>query len=64
MILHLQKGFLIQICTDIIGMAKECLELIYSEVKEKSQRINMWKGSRKTKAGKIQDKYLKVSLMS
>jgi len=40
-------------------MRKECLELIYSEVKEKSQRMNMWKGSRKTNAGKIQDKYLK-----
>jgi len=44
-------------------MTKECLELIYSEVKEKSQRMNMWKGSRKTKAGKMQDKYLKVCLM-
>jgi len=43
-------------------MTKECLELIYSEVKEKSQRMNMWKGSPKTKAGKIQDKYLKVCL--
>ena len=43
-------------------MRKECLELIYSEVKEKSQRMNMWKGSRKTNAGKIQDKYLKVCL--
>jgi len=42
------------------GMTKECLELIYSEIKEKSQRMNMWKGSRKTKLGKIQDKYLKV----
>ena len=48
------------IFTDVVGMTKECLELIYSEVKEKSQRMNMWKGSRKTKAGKIQDKYLKV----
>ena len=41
-------------------MTKECLELIYSEIKEKSQRMNMWKGPRKTKSGKIQDKYLKV----
>lgn len=45
-------------------MTKECLELIFSQIKEKSQRMNMWKGSRKTKTGKIQDKYLKVSLMS
>ena len=44
-------------------MTKECLQLIYSEVKEKGQRITMWKGSRKTKAGKIQDKYLKVSVI-
>lgn len=43
-------------------MTKECLELIYSEVEEKSQRMNMWKGSQKTKSGKIQDKYLKVIL--
>ena len=28
-------------------MTKECLELIYSEMKEKSQRMNMWKGSGK-----------------
>ena len=46
--------------TDLIGMTKECFELIFSEIKEKSQRMNMWKGSRKTKSGKIQDKYLKV----
>ena len=43
-------------------MTKECLELIYSEIEEKSQRMNMWKGSRKTKSGKIQDKYLKVTV--
>lgn len=41
-------------------MTKECLELVYSEIEEKSQRMNMWKGSRKTKSGKIQEKYLKV----
>ena len=41
-------------------MTKECLEVIYSEVKEKSQRMNVWKGSRKTKTGKLQDKYIKV----
>ena len=38
--------------SDIAGMTKECLaclEVIYGEVKEKSQRMNMWKGSRKTK---------------
>lgn len=45
-------------------MTKECLEMIYSEVKDKSQRMNMWKGSQKTKAGKLKGKYLKVSLMS
>ena len=39
-------------------MTRECLELIYSEVEERSKRMNMWKGLRKTKAGKIQDKYL------
>ena len=49
--------------TDIAGMTKECLELIFSEVKEKSERMNMWKGSRKTKSGKIQDKYLKVIIV-
>ncbi|XP_068743955.1 uncharacterized protein [Montipora capricornis] len=38
------------------GMSKECLELIYGEVKEKSQRMNVWKGSRKTKTGKLQDR--------
>ena len=43
-------------------MTKECLELIYSEIKEKSQRMNMWKGPRKTKPGKIQGKYLKVTI--
>ncbi|XP_068760145.1 uncharacterized protein [Montipora capricornis] len=41
------------------GMSKECLELIYGEVKEKSQRMNVWKGSRKTKTGKLQDRYMK-----
>ena len=41
-------------------MSKECLELIYGEVKEKSQRMNVWKGSRKTKTGKVQDRYMKV----
>ena len=42
-------------------MTKECLELIYSEIKEKSERMNTWKGSTlKTKTGKIQEKYLKV----
>ena len=50
--------------TDITGMTKECLEPIYSEVEEKSQRMNMWKGSRKTKSGKLQDKYLKVCFIS
>ena len=55
------KSIFKYIFTDVVGMTKECLELIYSEVKEKSQRMNMWKGSRNTKAGKIQDKYLKVS---
>ena len=45
-------------------MTKECLEMFYSEVKDKSQRMNMWKGSQKTKAGKLKGKYLKVSLMS
>lgn len=49
--------------TDIAGMTKECLELIFSEVKEKSERMNMWKGSLKTKSGKIQDKYLKVIIV-
>ena len=34
-------------------MTKECLELIYSEVKEKSQWMNMWKGSRKTNPGQV-----------
>ena len=46
--------------SDIAGMTKECLEVIYSEVKEKSQRMNVWKGSRQTKTGKLQDKYIKV----
>ena len=46
--------------SDIAGMTKDCLELIYDEVKEKSQRMNVWKGSRKTKTGKLQDKYIKV----
>ena len=41
-------------------MTKECLELIYSEIKEKSERMNTWKGTLKTKTGKIQEKYLKV----
>ena len=41
-------------------MTKERLEVIYGEVKEKSQRMNVWKGSRKTKTGKLQDKYIKV----
>ena len=41
-------------------MTKECLELVFSEIEEKSQRMNMWKGSRKSKSGKIQEKYLKV----
>ena len=48
------------IFANITGMTKECLELVYSEIEEKSQRMNMWKGSRKTKSGKIQEKYLKV----
>ena len=42
-------------------MKKDYLQLIYSEIKKKGERINMRNGSRKTKAGKIQDKYLKVS---
>ena len=42
-------------------MKKDYLELIYSEIKIKSERINMWKGSRRTKTGNIQDKCLKVS---
>lgn len=46
--------------SDIAGMTKDCLELIYDEVKEKSQRMNVWKGSRKTKTGKLQDKYIEV----
>ena len=35
--------------SDIAGMTKDYLELIYDEVKEKSKRMNVWKGSRKTK---------------
>ena len=42
-------------------MKKDYLQLIYSEIKQKGERINMRNGSRRTKAGKIQDKYLKVS---
>ena len=42
-------------------MTRECLELIYSVIEEKSKRMNMWKGSQKTKSGKMEDKYLKVS---
>ena len=42
-------------------MKKDYLELIYSKIKIKSERVNMWKGLRRTKTGKIQDKYLKVS---
>ena len=38
--------------------------MIYSEVKDKSQRMNMWKSSQNTKAEKLKGKYLKVSLMS
>ena len=38
--------------------------MICSEVKDKSQRMNMWKSSQKTKAEKLKGKYLKVSLMS
>lgn len=42
-------------------MTKECLELIFSEVEAKSQRMNKWKGLRKThKPGKLKDKYLKI----
>ena len=37
-------------------MKKDYLQLIYSEIKKKGERINMRNGSRK-----IQDKYLKVS---
>ena len=43
---------LYHLISDIAGMTKECLEcfeVIYGEVKEKSQRMNVWKGSRKTK---------------
>ncbi len=32
------KSIFKYIFTDVVGMTKECLELIYSEVKEKSQR--------------------------
>ena len=46
--------------SDIAGMTKDCLELIYDEVTEKSKRMNVWKGSRKTKTGKLHDKYIKV----
>ena len=59
-ILSLNFFSYIYVFIDFIGMTKECLELIYGEMKEKSQHMNMWKGSRKTKSGKIQDKYLKV----
>ena len=45
-------------------MTKECLELIYSEVKEKGQQMNTWKGTLKTKIGNIQEKYLKVPELS
>lgn len=41
-------------------MIKECFELIYSEIKEKSEWMNIWKGILKIKIGKIQEKYLKV----
>ena len=40
---------LYHLISDIAGMTKECLEVIYGEVKEKSQRMNMWNGSRKRK---------------
>ena len=46
--------------SDIAGMNKDFLKLIYDEVKEKSQRMNVLKGSWKTKTGKLQDKYIKV----
>ena len=49
---------------DSFMCTKECLEMIYSEVKDKSQRMNMWKSLQKTKAEKLKGKYLKVSLMS
>ena len=41
-------------------MTKECLEMIYSEVKDKSQRMNMWpfEGSQKARTGKLKGKYL------
>ena len=43
---------LCHLISDIAAVTKECLEcleVIYGEVKEKSQRTNVWKGSRKTK---------------
>ena len=40
-----------------VGMTKECFDLIFEHVEEKSQRINMWKGAKKTKTGKIDKKY-------
>ena len=54
------EKLLYHLISDIAGMTKESLEVIYGEVQEKSQRMNVWKGSRKTKTGKLQDKYNKV----
>ena len=55
---HRQNSY--SIISDIAGMAKDCLELIYDEVKEKSQHMNVWKSSWKRKTGKLQDKYIEV----
>ena len=37
---------------DVAGMTKEYLELIYNEVKEKNQGMNMWKGHEKPRLGR------------
>ena len=37
---------------DVAGMTKEYLELIYNEVKEKNQGMNMWKGHERPRLGR------------
>jgi hypothetical protein len=43
-----------------IGKAKEYLDFIFEEIKEKASRIHTWKGTKRTVRHQSRKKYLKV----
>jgi hypothetical protein len=47
----------------ILGLEKKVLDALHNLVKDKSLRMHMWKGKKKTNKRYLSDHYLKVSMI-